>query len=73
MKSVFELRVVLISFLLLASGSISLAQNRSFYTALDLQQCRTIKTETTGSPTANSDARIAAADNSATKPCLKKQ
>lgn len=33
---------------LFASSSISLAQNRSVYTPLDVKQCRTIKTETTG-------------------------
>lgn len=33
---------------LFASSSISLAQNRSVYTPLDVKQCRTIKVETTG-------------------------
>lgn len=33
---------------LLANSSISLAQNRSVYTPLDVKHCRTIKTETTG-------------------------
>ena len=33
---------------LLASSSISLAQNRSVYTSLEANQCRTIRTETTG-------------------------
>ena len=33
---------------LLASSSISLAQNRSVYTSLEAKQCRTIKIETTG-------------------------
>lgn len=40
--------LVLISALLLASGSQSLAQTRSVYTPLDVKNCRTIKTETTG-------------------------
>lgn len=33
---------------LFTSGPISVAQNRSLYTPLDVKQCRTIKTETTG-------------------------
>ena len=43
-----NVRIVSLLVALLASSSISLAQNRSVYTSLEAKQCRTIKTETTG-------------------------
>ena len=43
-----NVRTVLILAALFASGSVSLAQNRSLYTSLEAKRCRTIKTETTG-------------------------
>ena len=48
LRSHFEIRIVLIVAVLFVSGSVSVAQNRSFYSPLDSQQCHTIKTETTG-------------------------
>jgi len=42
------LRLVLLIAILFFVGSVSVAQNRSVYTPLDVKQCRTIKVETTG-------------------------
>jgi hypothetical protein len=48
LRRVAPIRLILITALLSLSGSLSLAQTRSLYTSLDVKQCRTIKTETTG-------------------------
>jgi len=42
------MRTVLLTAIVLTTGVISHAQNRSLYTSLGVKQCRTIKTETTG-------------------------
>jgi hypothetical protein len=42
------IRLFSMAALLSLSGSLSAAQNRSLYSSLDVKQCRTLKTETTG-------------------------